>query len=288
MKNVKFVLTEPYKIEKVEEELVIDISKVLVRPFMASVCKSDIKYYTGARPNDVLEKRLPLVLLHEGIGIVEKDGHGFKKGDKVIIVPLLGDDNYDPTVKFMSSTADGLMQKYIQMPPENLIKKPDDVPDEVAVLAEPVSVACHAIDRSGMSIGQKIAVLGDGKFGKIVYQTLLAQGFEAENFGRKDKVPKGFDAVFECVGNEKAEKAIETAIDVLKPRGTLVLLGVSEGKVGIETRKVLEKGLRIVGINRGTRKDIDKALKVIGGDFSHSKLIFNLSEEQIMEYFEGL
>ena len=54
------------------------------------------------------------------------------------------------------------------------------------------------------------------------------------------------DHAFECAGGEGSVAAIEQIIDRIN-RGTVSLLGVSENNVPINTRMVLEKGLRLFG-----------------------------------------
>lgn len=52
------------------------------------------------------------------------------------------------------------------------------------------------------------------------------------------------DHAFECVGGRGSESAIEQIIAHVHPEACVALLGVSEYPVEIETRMVLEKGLR--------------------------------------------
>ena len=55
------------------------------------------------------------------------------------------------------------------------------------------------------------------------------------------------DHAFECVGGAASAKAINQIIDYIHPEGTISILGVSEDLAPINTRMVLEKGLRIFG-----------------------------------------
>lgn len=54
--------------------------------------------------------------------------------------------------------------------------------------------------------------------------------------------------------------AIEQIIDLIKPEGTISLLGVSEYPVQINTRMVLEKGLRLFGSSRSGVSDFEKTV----------------------------
>ena len=63
------------------------------------------------------------------------------------------------------------------------------------------------------------------------------------------------DHAFECVGGAAASKAINQIIDYINPEGTISIMGVSEDLAPINTRMVLEKGLRIFGSSRSGRAD---------------------------------
>src|SRR5699024_124291 len=153
--------------------------QVVVQPNIASICHADIRYYTGQRRKEALEKTLPMALFHEGIRTVIKfDGLSFHHDERVVIVPniparRLRDsmednlssgkrgvlDNYLPESVFLGSGYDGIAQQYLVLPPENVVSIPDNVPDEIAVLAELTSVSLHAIRNvSGCLADGKVAV----------------------------------------------------------------------------------------------------------------------------------
>ena len=71
------------------------------------------------------------------------------------------------------------------------------------------------------------------------------------------------DHAFECVGSNKAKDAINQIIDLINPQGSLALLGVSEYKIPINTRMVLEKGLNIFGSSRSGRKDFENTVELL-------------------------
>ena len=70
------------------------------------------------------------------------------------------------------------------------------------------------------------------------------------------------DHAFECAGGEGSVAAIEQIIDRINPEGTVSLLGVSENNVPINTRMVLEKGLRLFGSSRSGREDFEATVRL--------------------------
>jgi threonine dehydrogenase-like Zn-dependent dehydrogenase len=82
---------------------------------------------------------------------------------------------------------DGTMAEYLTLPVRNLHVVPDDMPDEVAVFAEPVAAACRIVEQHLISYDtgttdapqqqqqhrvDKVAILGDGKLGLMIAEVL--------------------------------------------------------------------------------------------------------------------
>mgnify|MGYP001014554155 CR=1 FL=1 len=81
-----------------------------------------------------------------------------------------------------------------------------------------------------------------------------------------DDIPEDFstDHGFECAGGPGSEDAINNIIKYIKPQGSIMLMGVSENKVAINTRDILEKGLTLIGCSRSGRVDFQEAVKMLG------------------------
>src|SRR5699024_12262252 len=63
---------------------------VVVKPYLASICHADLRYYTGNRRKEALNNKLPMALFHEELAVVEASYHpNFKKGDRVLSVPII-------------------------------------------------------------------------------------------------------------------------------------------------------------------------------------------------------
>ena len=68
-------------------------------------------------------------------------------------------------------------------------------------------------------------------------------------------------------------KAIDQIIDHIRPEGTIALLGVSENPVPVNTRMILEKGLRVFGSSRSGRKDFENTVNLLA---AHPEMVENL------------
>ena len=286
MLNTIYQLVRPRQFEVAFEDITLDQEHILVRPTHLSICNADQRYYQGKRSEDILKQKLPMALIHEGIGKVTYDPTGtFAVGDRVVMIPSVPtqpDDivaeNYRRSSKFRGSNMNGLMQEYVQTIPDRLVPVPAGMSDLVAAFTEMVTVCYHAIsrfDRTAHARRDTIGVWGDGNMGYItalllkarfpqsklivfgVTETKLSDFSFADETYRVSAIPKDLqvDHGFECVGGTASGQVINQIIDYINPEGTIGILGVSEDQVPINTRMVLEKGLRILGTSRSGRED---------------------------------
>ena len=290
MINTVYRLCAPRRFEIAFSDVGMD-GGVLVRPTHLSICNADQRYYQGTRDARVLKEKLPMALIHEGIGQVVCDSTGsFQPGDRVVMIPNIPceeDDyiaeNYLRSSKFCGSSADGFMQEYYQLPPERLVKLPEGIDPDVAAFTELVSVSVHAITRF-QSIAHdrrdKIGVWGDGNLAFITslllkkmlpHSEVYVFGINREklsDFSFVDEtclttdIPDSLqlDHAFECVGGNGSPIAIEQIIGMIKPEGTISILGVSEYPVAVNTRMILEKGLRLFGTSRSGKADFQRTV----------------------------
>jgi len=161
------VLTEPRKIEikKIPWPMLHE-NEILLKMEMCGVCGTDVHYYRGAlHPSGATI--YPIILGHEIVGTVEEVGKKanetmkitegtLQKGDRVVVFGAITCDKcwgcrHFGNVNHLDCTARPPgpkgFQDYIVLPPNTLIWKiPDDVPFEVAVLADPLAIGVRAVD----------------------------------------------------------------------------------------------------------------------------------------------
>ncbi|MBR3771074.1 MAG: alcohol dehydrogenase catalytic domain-containing protein [Clostridium sp.] len=307
MLNTVYRLIAPRRFEAAFQNIELEKDTILVRPEYLSICHADQRYFQGVRSPEVLRKKLPMALIHEGIGRVVYDSTGeFQRGQRVIMIPnipveedeVIG-ENYLPSSRFCSSGYDGFMRDYVSLPRSRFLPVSEEVPANVAAFMELTSVSYHAVQRmEHLSHGrrERIGVWGDGNLGYItalllktmhpereivimgVNQEKLSSFTFADEVYVVDDIPEDFyvDHGFECVGGIYSERAINQIIDVIKPEGTIGILGVSETRVGINTRMILEKGLRLFGSSRSGREDFAGVLKLLESEPSLNRCLETL------------
>ena len=310
MINIVYRLKSPKFFEEAIDE--IELDGVVVRPVVLSICQADQRYYQGSRPVEVLDEKLPMALIHEGVGEVVFDSEdNFKSGDKVVIIPNTpcGEDvcraNYSYNSKFRGSGFDGFTSDLIKLESDRVVKIPDDFNLNVSAFIELISVAYQGISRfDELAVTPKdtLGVWGDGNLGYITSLLLkdkfpdskvIVFGKHQDNlrlFSFADEVypinnvaeDMAIDHAFECVGSSASQAAIEQIIDLINPQGIINLFGVSEYPVPINTRMILEKGLTVQGNSRSEREDfvgVVETLKQNPKLFEYlEKLITNICE----------
>lgn len=140
MINQTYRLVSARQFEVTYKDKVVHSDKVVVRPTHLSICAADQRYYTGSRGKEAMDKKLPMALIHEGIGKVMFDPTGtFKVGTRVVMVPNTPveeheviAENYLRSSRFRSSGYDGFMQDYMFMAPDRLVELPDSINPHVA------------------------------------------------------------------------------------------------------------------------------------------------------------
>ena len=121
MLNTVYRLVAPRRFEIAFSDLNLFGGEVLVRPTHLSICNADQRYYQGTRDAAVLAKKLPMALIHEGVGRVVYDPtNTFAVGSRVVMIPNhpVEEDpyiaeNYLRSSKFGGSSCDGFLQEYV-------------------------------------------------------------------------------------------------------------------------------------------------------------------------------
>lgn len=293
MINYVYQLVSPKVFSIKYTDISLNSDRVIIRPNYMALCHADQRYFLGQRDIKVLNKKLPMALIHECCGIVEYDPTGtFKKGQKVVMIPNTPIrknpvifENYDKGSYFLSSGHDGFMREFVDLPADRVVPY-KNVPDEVAAITEFISVGVHAstrFDLAAHEVRDSIGIWGDGSLAYSVANILKLRfpnsklyviGMDSRKLTHfsfvdgayfSNNIPEDFhvDHAFECCGGEGSFYAIDDIIKYINPQGTVMLMGVSENKVAINTRDVLEKGLTFIGSSRSGRADFEKAVELM-------------------------
>lgn len=148
---------------------------MLIEIKAAGICGTDVHYRKG----EFSPAHIPLVLGHEGAGVVREVGENVKNlkvNDHVVIHYVISCGNCKPCLegydnrcrnrKSIGHDIDGTFAQYIKIPSRNAVKIADSVPLEWgAVIGCAVSTAYHAVRVSNMAPGDTVIVFGAGGVG---------------------------------------------------------------------------------------------------------------------------
>jgi threonine dehydrogenase-like Zn-dependent dehydrogenase len=246
-----------------------------VRVTLAGVCNTDLEIargYAGFRGT----------LGHEFVGVVESAPNApeligrrvvgeINAGCGACELCLAGDSRHCPARTVLGIVGrDGAFAEFLQLPAVNLLPVPDEVPDERAVFTEPLAAACGITERVSIEPNARVAVIGDGKLGLLCAQALkvltgasvtlvgrhqskldIARRRGVETLTTDELTPsfaRTFDVTVEASGSPKG---FETALKLLRPRGTLVLKSTFHGTTELNAAPVVVDEISIVGSRCG-------------------------------------
>ncbi|HEY3052996.1 MAG TPA: alcohol dehydrogenase catalytic domain-containing protein [Thermoanaerobaculia bacterium] len=142
----------------------------------------------------------------------------------------------------------GAFAEFLTLPAENLHVVPDEITDEEAVFTEPLAAALEIQAQVRITSDDRVLVVGAGKLGRLIAQTLALTGCKLTVVGR-GSLPSGkFDIAVECTGNPEG---FSIARKALRPRGTLVMKSTYTGDLTINAAALVVDEITLVGSRCG-------------------------------------
>jgi len=187
MKAVRlFEIGQPLELQEIPVPEVGE-QDVLVRIKAAGICHSDVHYRAGTSPAGPL----PVTLGHEVAGVVEQVGAHvtqIEPGDRVCLHYLVtcgqceycirGHEQFCRQGRMIGKHRDGGYAELIAVPAQGVILLPDEISFEHgSVLMCSSATSFHALRKSRMQPGERVAVFGVGGLGMSAIQ--IAQAFGA-------------------------------------------------------------------------------------------------------------
>lgn len=163
---------------------------VLVAVKACGICGSDVHGMDGSSGR----RRPPIIMGHEAAGVIAAAGRdvtGWKAGDRVTFdsTAYCGDCEFCRRgavnlcenrrvlgVSCEEYRRHGAFAEFVAVPQRGLYRVPDALPFEHAALAEPFSVAFHAVRRAPVHLNDTAVVVGSGTIGLALIQTLRLTG----------------------------------------------------------------------------------------------------------------
>ncbi len=300
MKALRYYGRRDMRLEDVPVPLPADDEARLVISY-ASICQTDVERWWHG-PTMARWQTEPKTVGHETSGRVEAVGtnvRGLSVGDRVMVNNIrpcgvchwcvLGSQSSCANVNSAGFALDGGLAEYMVWPESHLIKLPDNIPDVQTPLIEPTSVAVHATRRTGIKVGDTVAVIGCGTVGMLTMQVLRAAGARviagdlraqslelalklgadaAINTGDEDALEQlmdltdgvGADIVVETAG---AVVTPRIAINWTRPGGTTVLVGIHSDAANFDFNEIVGTERTVIGSVAASPGDMEKGIQLI-------------------------
>ena len=200
IKDLETSRFSPLRLEEISEPEPPTPEWVRVRPLLSGICGSDLGTLSSENsPYFSPITSPPFVLGHELVGVVTDDNGDFRAGERVVLEPALhcavrgieppcrmcaagryalcvnvakGDIAPGLQTGFCRDTGGGWSEGALVAHPSQLHRVPQDLPDEAAVVIEPLACAVHAALKTNPQEGETALVIGAGTVGLFVAAAL--------------------------------------------------------------------------------------------------------------------
>ena len=297
-----------------------DPGQVVVKVGRCGICGSDLHMSEdaayGCKHGDVLG--------HEFAGEVVDLGReveGLKIGDLVSVIPLMSCGHCEHCRKgevqwcAEFGLQGGGYAEYAVTRPNQCVRLGTDVSLADGAIIEPLAVALHGVNLSGLKAGDKVLVLGAGPIGLAIafwakrfgaakvavqdiaeFQRQRALDMGADAFVVDPQDPVGSaerglggkaDIVFECVG---IPGLIAQAVEQVRPRGTILLLGLCTRPDTFNSFAMLSKEVRLVTSAFFTVPEYEASLQALAEGAVEPRLLITdtISLAETPQVFESL
>ncbi len=259
---------------KNESKPVLPEGEALIKVLMAGVCNTDIEITRGY-------KGFTGIIGHEFVGIVEEINDydqsllgkrvvgdincACRKADCLYCQKSLGRHCPDRTTLGIAGR-NGCMAEYLTLPVVNLFEVPETIPDQIAVLTEPLAAGFEILEQINLSITDEVLIVGDGKLGILINHAISTTGARITHVGKhaeklklvekpgsqtvlmKNMPSKQYDVVVEATGSLSG---FLFSIKHTQPRGTLILKSTLASNQTIDLSPVVVNEITIIGSRCG-------------------------------------
>ena len=245
--------------------------------------------------------RPPIVMGHEVVGVVERAGAHvpISPGTPITLFPPVGcgtcfhcrrgHEQLCEGMEFFGGQRAGGLADYLLAPISHVLEIPAEVPPELRVLIEPLSVAVHSVARGASTHDDRCLVLGAGSIGlftafvlrnrgaaQVVVADVLADrrrraeraGFETIDPLAEDLThgvarlirSEGADLVFECVGSQPT---IAAALAATRKGGSTVIVGNAPASIELDGLALQRGDRSLIGVLMYEIDDFRTAMRLL-------------------------
>jgi len=279
MKAVRLHAVRDLRFEEVAAPPLPGPGEVLINVEAAGICGSDLHNFSTGQ----WISRSPSIAGHEVCGrvaAVGADVSAFKPGDAVVADSRYwcgecdncrsSDRNSCLSLGFIGEVCDGGFAEQLLLPARLVIKRPDDLPANLAAMSEPLAVALHALGKLAVEPGAPVLIVGCGTIGGLSALALSRRHdgpilLADRNAERAEAVARASSgkvvaleraAIAEVLGGKSIRFAIDatgsiaalrSTIEIMSSNSRLVLVGISHGKFDLDPNLLVEREITLLG-----------------------------------------
>lgn len=273
MKNMKALRFENQQLNLSDIAIPQRDGEALVRVTTAGICNTDLEIVRGYA-------NFSGTLGHEFVGVVEASPDPAQIGARVVgeinagcgVCELCraGDPRHCANRSVLGIVGrDGAFAEYLSLPAVNLLPVPAAVSDQQAVFTEPLAAACEILVQITITKNHRVAVIGDGKLGQLIARVIATTECDLILIGKHaDKLQLAIEAGiktielhklsvdpahrFDCVVEASGSASgLRLALDLVKPRGTIMLKSTFHGAVQLDTSRIVVDEISVIGSRCG-------------------------------------
>ena len=273
--------------------------EVLVRVSATGICGSDLHVDDWTPSYAFMTASLPVTLGHEFVGVAQT---GPLSGRRVVVRPsvtcgvcaacIAGQHDACERRTGIGMKRDGAFAPWGRVPARNCVPVPDGLSDELAALAEPLSISMQALRVAGDVAQQRVLVMGPGTIGQGI--AVLARRAGAAQLvvsghgdaARLDALRRmGFDALADVAGRSLADataaytggepfdvvfeatgvpETITEALPLLRRNGIVVVTGIHARPLALDLTTLVRRQQQLRGSFRPPESDWPEALELMG------------------------
>jgi len=235
---------------------------IIVRIKSCAICGTDIKAYNIG----IASIKPPVILGHEFVGVVEEVGKSiedFKPGDRVTMATTIPCGRCEMCRKSLFNLClhkmpvgtfiNGAFAELLEVPKPgidhgNLMKVPDNLPDDEGSLSEPLGCVMNSQNLANVGFPDTVAVIGGGPLGILQAEAAKARGaiktILIQRSRKRYEMAKEFN--IDHVICSEINNPVETIIELTNGKGVDVVINAAPTKEAVELAfKLLNKSGRL-------------------------------------------
>ncbi|MEC8573324.1 MAG: L-threonine 3-dehydrogenase, partial [Pseudomonadota bacterium] len=186
-----------------------------------------------------------------------------------------GKFHLDPGTRGIGVNEQGAFAQYLKLPAFNVVPLPDDIPDEIGAILDPLGNAVHTALSFDL-LGEDVLITGAGPIGimaaavakhagarhvvitdinpdRLALAEHVVPAVRAVNVAQEDLqdvvrelgLKQGFDVGLEMSGSQAA---LDQMVEALVMGGKIALLGIPPGKSPVDWSRIVFKAITIKGV----------------------------------------